>query len=214
MVVRSDNSDAGQVILALEYPYINGALREAGFFDPGTKRGLWLSSNFADRRRSWNPGNDIVRLATRGELHYKDTTNVVGNAKQTARLLALVARNKLFDDNATECGEMFEMLRKNGVAGATNSPIRNAVDDANPAPHNPKKWWSKLGIGDPGTATPQLNGLHDCALIERDKTVGTTLRYVLVFVGGLQPQAGPIGPEDVVWQEFVQIYDGGISSMH
>ena len=36
---------AGLVIDAVGYPYLNGVLREGGFFDPASKSGLWVSGN-------------------------------------------------------------------------------------------------------------------------------------------------------------------------
>jgi V8-like Glu-specific endopeptidase len=45
MLRWSNNAAASRCILALSYPYINGALTDAGFFDPRLHAGLWLSGD-------------------------------------------------------------------------------------------------------------------------------------------------------------------------
>jgi hypothetical protein len=50
-----NNSAAGKSIRALSYPYMNGALAAAGFFDPLAKSGLWISGDY--RGNDWLPAD-------------------------------------------------------------------------------------------------------------------------------------------------------------
>jgi hypothetical protein len=52
MIVNSDNHAAGQCIHGLGYSYINGALEQGGFFDSGTKKGVWAAGDF---KHGWAP---------------------------------------------------------------------------------------------------------------------------------------------------------------
>ena len=51
-IVHSDNRAAGQCIHGLGYSYINGALEQGGFFDSGTKKGVWAAGDF---KQGWAP---------------------------------------------------------------------------------------------------------------------------------------------------------------
>src|SRR5438093_2579195 len=43
---QNDEAAAGNYIRALSYPYINGVLESAGFFDSATNTGLWISGDY------------------------------------------------------------------------------------------------------------------------------------------------------------------------
>ena len=104
----SNNSAASRCILALGYPYINGALRAAGFFDAATDAGLWLSGDYLGG--DWLPGDAAGRpLARRwAALQGRRVTNFGGTALQVARLLTLLAQGKLVD--APSSAEMVGLM--------------------------------------------------------------------------------------------------------
>jgi Beta-lactamase enzyme family len=181
MILWSNNYAAGLVINALGYPYINGALRAAGFWDPPTKNGIWVSANYSNEREAWKPGaDDLIGLSSRGKKHYKATTNLVGTARQFARLITLAALDKLFDGDAVTCRDMLFVMRK-GVLPGNTSFIRDALEHDGTTVQQVN---SKLGIGVPSRDVPGRKGIHDCAVILREKTPGTQLRYVAVVIGG------------------------------
>ena len=66
MMGFSNDEAAGNCIRALSFPYINGVLGSAGFFDKTTSKGLWLSGDYGIH--DWipdAPGNPQIRLANR-----------------------------------------------------------------------------------------------------------------------------------------------------
>jgi hypothetical protein len=218
MILMSNPFAAGNVITSVGYPYLNGALREAGFFDPATKTGIWVSASYDSR--DWKPKVDPFELSPRGALHYKSRTNIAGNARQFARMLALAARHQLFDADAAACDDMMEFMRKDGIPGADNCFVRLAVE-ATPMPVGVPslkvdKFANKIGIGDPAPGQ-ELQGIHDCAIIQRTSSDGTTLRYVAVFTGGYSNfhlGAGVRDPETGGYFGFVWILDGAIAAAH
>jgi hypothetical protein len=201
MVRLSDPGGAAQVINAVGFPYLNGALRAAGFQDPVTRQGLWISGNYlgTDWKRQTEPEPGV--LSPRGKKHYTATTNFVGTPRQLARLFGLAATGALFGD-ATVSAEMVAFLRKNGRADVTRSFIQESI-----AARTPLKWASKLGIGD---ASPDngRSGASDVAIIERRLAPsGVTLRYVAVFLGGFLNDAP-------TYQRFVQRLDDAAAQIH
>ena len=191
MILWSHNTAAGRIIDALGLATVNSVLREAGFFDPKTKLGLWMSGNYITS--GWKPGVDFMTLTARGKAHYKDTTNFVGNAKQIARLLGLAARKTLFDGTGAICDEMITMMAKKPpitwILLALEAEVPPRVLDAVS---------SKIGIGNP-SPTSGLSGYHDCAIIARHDG-GTPLRYIIVFIGGY-------GTESDIYDGFIQTLD-------
>jgi hypothetical protein len=215
MILMSNPFAAGIVITSVDYPYVNGLLREAGFYDPGTKTGIWVSASYDSR--DWKPGVDPHTLSARGTLHYKAKTNLVGNAREFARLLALADRKVLFEGNGPVCDEMVKVMTKFGIPHSDTSFNRDAIDATpdgfggrKPAPKpavTVDKVFSKIGIGDaaPGKV---IRGIHDCAIIER-KRGGTTLRYVVVGVGGYDR-----GADVPAYDGTIQILDGAVAEGH
>jgi hypothetical protein len=225
MLLMSNPFAAGNVITGVGYPYLNGVLREAGFFHPATSTatstGIWVSASYDSR--DWKPGVDPVTLSARGTRHYKAKTNLVGNAREFARMLALADRNELFGGDVASCDDLRRFMKKFGIPGADRSFNREAVDDTpvgigdRKPPGTPElvvdEVFSKLGIGDPASAHgPQ--GIHDCAIIQRKKGL-TTLRYVVVGVGGYPDgSADPDdGAEGSTYYELIQMMDGAVASL-
>jgi hypothetical protein len=209
MIFMSNAIAAGEIIDRLGYPYLNGALREGGFFDAAStpKKGLWVSGNYASR--DWKRGVDAMDLSARGTAHYKATTNFVGNAKQFARLLALADRGELFDGaDAAACREMIAIMRRHALPGLPDPDVSFIRDAIAPplGPHVVDEAFSKIGIGVPAPPSPH-EGAHDGAIIERKKGA-TTLRYVVVVIGGYT--SGDSGAYD----RLVQLLDGAIAKVH
>jgi hypothetical protein len=219
MIMDSNNGIAGRVIDTLNYPYLNGALREAGFYDAAVREptpGIWLSSDYASEARQWVPHVDLKKLSDRGKRHYKDTTNVVGNAARYARMLALAARRRLFEGDGVTSAESDELLKimDKDIPGANTSLVQNAVDATPegvgdrpvgaPALHC-TRFDAKIGFGNPSPISGRV-GHHECAYIERHHGA-TTLRYVLVFVGGFSN-------ESATYDRFIQVLDGAVAKRH
>jgi hypothetical protein len=217
MVVRSDAGGASKVIDAVGFPYLNGALREAGFYDPASRRGLWISGNYLGRnwRSSTEPEPGV--LSARGAKHYKPTTDFMGTARQLARLFALAATGGLFRD-ATASADMVRLLRKdhNPDPLVTRSFVDESIRATPPGVGArrgggpalvPLTWVSKLGIGN---ASPLhgRSGHSDVAILERRHPTGgaLTLRYVVVFLGGF-------ANETSTYQRFVQEMDGVVADL-
>lgn len=111
MVKCSDNQEASKCILALSYPYINGVLRGAGFFEPDVSgdagEGLWISGNYHDGSKDWIP-DPTVNDANAGQiktLRWQTTTtppriktNFAATAQQVARMYALLAQDRLVNN--------------------------------------------------------------------------------------------------------------------
>jgi hypothetical protein len=215
MILMSNPFAAGTVITSVNYPYLNGLLREAGFYDPATTTGIWVSASYDSR--DWKPGVDPLTVSARGKLHYKSTTNLVGNAREFARLLALADRHVLFEGKGAVCDEMVKVMTKFGIPHSDTSFNRDAIDATpqgfgarKPPPKPPitvDKVFSKIGIGDaaPGQV---IRGIHDCAIIER-KQGATTLRYVVVGVGGYDR-----GLDSGAYDSVIQILDGAVAKGH
>jgi hypothetical protein len=192
MVFMSNAIAASLVIDAVGYPYLNGALREGGFFDPASKKGLWVSGNYRSSKGDWKPPPrpdvDAMDLSPRGTAHYKSTTNFMGNARQLALLLALLDRGELFDGaDATACSQMRLIMRRHALPGVPLPDVSFIKDDieATPPPVGPlvvDEAFSKIGIGVHAPHST-LEGAHDAAIIQRKKGA-TTLRYVAVVIGG------------------------------
>jgi len=213
MILWSHNEAASKVIDALRFPYINGALRDGGFFDPRSKRGIWVSGNFAGG--DWT-ASDLLPLSERGRKHYKPTTNFAGTSEQYARLLALLATGRLFDRSPTICDEVLKLLRKRVNPGestplSTNAFIANEVKAVHPV----KKAASKIGIGIPAPATRDRKGIHDCVVLDRDKGA-THLRYVAIVVGSYA-KALPTydqAADDALFRDFVRALDKAVDDRH
>jgi hypothetical protein len=183
MLRWSNNAAASRCIRPLSYPYINGLLGAAGFFErkpsgSSSPRGLWLSGDY--QSHDWLSADQAaVPLTPRwfwsdGKFTHR-VTNFAGTARQLARLLTLLAQDKLVTDpsNPQVCGEMRGLL--SGVTGI-GSYIGSALASDG---RSFTALYSKIGWGDDTRR-------HDCAIVER--TVGASdplqYRYVVVGLGG------------------------------
>jgi hypothetical protein len=224
MIQRSDTHAAASIIDRLDFPYLNGALRQAGFYDPRTNLGIWVSGNYLGGKGDWVVKEDLAVLTPRGAKHYKPTTNFMGNARQFARLFALAATGKLFGDAAASAA-MVEYMRKEGRTGdRTPCFVKDAIEATDPGvggrptgsvPLAVEKYADKIGIGDPAPPSP-LQGICDGAIIERPHPpvgdVRAHLRYVLVFVGGYKRPVPDVERE--VHYRLVQELDGVVAAAH
>jgi hypothetical protein len=176
MLRWSNNEAASKCIRALSYPYINGMLGAAGFFNKKSKVGLWLSGDYL--------GNDWLKADGAGQplsprwarLQRRKVTNFAGNAFQVARLMTFIARRP----------EMISLMT--GAAGI-GSYIRNGLVGATP-PRAFTAIASKIGCGDE-VPPPACGFSHDCAIVRIDRAGGSarTMRYVVVALGGHPNQA-------------------------
>jgi hypothetical protein len=189
MLRCSSNPAGSKAILALGYFYINGALDRAGFFDAGTKNGLWLSADFQ--------GHDWVRTQEEKDdnaagqpltarwasaqfdlktMQPRTKSNVTATAAQLARFMTLLARGQLLDPQSSQA--MRTLLDADN--GCT---VHFAKDALTAAGRTPTACFSKIGVGDDVF-------IHDCAIIERTVN-GKNLRYVAVGLGAA-PKHNPL----------------------
>jgi hypothetical protein len=174
MLRWSNNGAAGKCIRALSYPYLNGALAAAGFFDPMSKNGLWMSGDY--RGNDWRPADRAGQPLSRrwAGLQGRRVSNFTGTAFQVARFMTLLAQGRLVDRASS-----IDMLRM--MTGG--SYIGEGLSQADPQ-RDYSSARSKLGAG---------NDLsyHDCAIIrvDRDADPKKTIRYVSVVLGSLRTRA-------------------------
>ena len=179
MLRWSNNEAASKVIRALSYPYINGVLGAAGFFNRSSGEGLWLSGDYLGN--DWLKGNGAAQpLSPRwARLQRRKVTNFAGTAFQVARLMTLLAQGRLVDKDSSR--EMISIMT--GVAGI-GSYIRGGLAGAAP-PRAFTSIASKIGCGDE-LPPPACGFTHDCAIVRIDRggDPGRTIRYVVVALGG------------------------------
>jgi hypothetical protein len=184
MLRWSNNEAASNCIRALGYPYINGLLGAAGFFDQSSRAGLWLSGDYLGH--DWLPGDGAGQpLSPRwARLQGRKVTNFAGTAFQVARLLTLLAQGRLVDKDSSTA--MLGLMT--GVAGI-GSYIRGGLAGAAP-PRAFTAIASKIGCGDE-VPPPACGFTHDCAVVRVDRGTdpARTVRYVVVALGGHPNQA-------------------------
>jgi hypothetical protein len=174
MMRWSNNGASSNVIIPLSYPYINGLLASAGFFDPATNNGLWLSADYASHDWIPGPGNKAgLPLTNRwAKAQGRTKSNITGTAQQVARFMTALAQGKLVDQ--ASCTEMIGMMTE---AVAFHSYIQQAFEGATPQrPFTSVK--SKIGFGDDKFSS-------DCAIVQVDRGAdpARTLRFVEVILG-------------------------------
>jgi hypothetical protein len=171
----SNNAAAARFISALSYPYINGVLGSAGFFDMASNTGLWVSGNFAGD--DWRPSDLAGRpLSPRWQKPGHKVSNFTGTALQTARFLGLLAQGRLLDSQATSqlTGIMGVPFFREGLSKAR--PIRPVVSIR-----------GKVGIG------AWDRRLHDAAMVTvrpAIKTVSPAIKYVMAVLGSPPDRTG------------------------
>ncbi len=158
----SNDDSAGRFITPLSFPYINGVLGKAGFFETKTNSGLWVSGNYA--HGDWLPDDRAGKpLAPRWQKRDHKVSNFTGTALQVARFLALLAKGSLLGQP-----EDSELI---GIMGVPF--LRCALLKANP-PRPFTEIHGKVGIGAWGDGR-----YHDAAIV----TVNSDVRYVMALLG-------------------------------
>jgi hypothetical protein len=163
---HNDEAAAGRYIRALSYPYINGVLAAAGFFDPAKKRGLWISGDF--NGNDWLPNDAAgMPLTARWRLPGHAVSNFTGAAQQLVRFLGLMAQGKLVDRASS--AKMIELL---------GTPfLKKTLEDATP-PRSFASVNGKVGIGAWDTR------FHDGAIVRIERgPARTPIKYALVALG-------------------------------
>jgi V8-like Glu-specific endopeptidase len=174
MLRWSNNTAASQCILALGYPYINGALGHAGLFEDTLGRGLWLSADFAghDWVNTWvdwrNNAAGPALTPHWASAQGRKRSNATATAAQVARFMTLLALDRLVDPDA--CAEMRQLLEvtPGGIGSYANAALRRVG-------RSPIRIAGKIGYGDDAFS-------HDCAIVER-RVGGKDLRYVATVLG-------------------------------
>jgi hypothetical protein len=172
---QNDEAAAGNYIRALSYPYINGVLAGAGFFNPTDKKGLWISGDY--NGNDWL-GSDRagLPLTPRWRLPGHSVSNFTGTALQVVRFLGLMAQGKLVDSASS--AEMISLL---GVPF-----MRATLCDATPSPRPFTSAAGKVGIG-------EWDGrLHDSAIvrIERNGDPARSVSHAFAVLGSPNGIAG------------------------
>ena len=176
MLRWSNNAAASRCILALSYPYINGALMDAGFFDPYLHAGLWLSGDYESH--DWLPANRAGQPLTPrwATAQRRPKSNFTATSYQLARFMTLLARGRLIDSQYSE--EMRSLL--NAADGGIGSYVHEGLAGAAP-PRLSTTIRSKIGMGDDGFS-------HDAAIVYvTNPDPSLTLTYVSVALGSPPP---------------------------
>jgi hypothetical protein len=159
MIVDSHNPSAGFVIQALGFSLIGGLLEQAGFFKPGSKKGVWLAGDYLDTaakilaahndpsgdkdlKEEFNlgiSGWNEVRVPSVNDGLSKQATTCI----DMARLLVLMVDNRLVTD-AIKNEAMLGLLHL-AVFGGAKSLITRV------APSTFDIIQSKIGFGTLGT---------------------------------------------------------------
>jgi hypothetical protein len=175
MLTWSNDTAASLCIQALSFPYINGVLAGAGFFDAAQQHGLWLSADYEGN--DWLPNPKSNPQANRAgqplsarwqKAQGRKLSNITGTARQIARFLSRLGDDKLVADAASNQEMRGLMTGASGIGSYVNSALvadgRQATSIA-----------SKIGYGDDARS-------HDCAIVERS-VASKKLRYVIVGLG-------------------------------
>jgi hypothetical protein len=184
MLRWSNNEAASRCIRAIGFPYLNGVLGAAGFFDGSTRTGLWLSGDYLGH--DWLPGDGAgQRLSPRwAALQRRKVTNFGGTAFQVGRLLTLLGQGRLVDRDSSTA--MLGLMTGNRGIG---SYILGGLAGASP-PRAVSVIASKIGCGDE-VPPPACGFTHDAAVVRVDRGAdpARTIRYVAVALGG-NPDSG------------------------
>jgi hypothetical protein len=175
MMGFSNDEAAGLCIRALSYPYLNGVLGSAGFFDKTTNQGLWISGDYTGL--DWIPNVKGQPQNQAGQpltprwaiLQGRTKSNFTGTVFQVARLVSALAQGALVD--SASCTEMI-----NDIMGVPF--MEAALHDATPE-RQVTKIVGKVGIGD----EKPTHSLHDCAIITVDRPGKPALHFAAVVLG-------------------------------
>lgn len=172
MLRWSNNAAASNCIRPLSYPYINGVLASAGFFDGSA--GLWMSGDYEGHDWQSGSGNPAGQLLTArwATLQKRSKSNFTATALQVARFMTLLAQGNLVD-LASSADMVSIMTGADGIG----SYIAIGLDAATP-PRLFNSIASKIGFGDDKVS-------HDCGIVRIDRggDPTRTIRYVAVILG-------------------------------
>ena len=178
MMRWSNNEAASRCILALSYPYLNGALAAGGFFQrakPGSRAGvgLWVSGDYLGH--DWLSANRAGQALTPrwAAAQGRESSNFTGTSFQVARLLTLLAQGRLVDaDSSTDMQSIMT-----ATEGGVGSYLRHGLSHATP-PRRVSSYKSKIGLGDDGFS-------HDGAVLRVTPRppAGPNVKYVSVVLG-------------------------------
>jgi hypothetical protein len=196
MMRWSNNEAAARSISPLSFPYINGVLEAAGFYNSISKLGLWMSGNFTNE--VWSGAAHLMtepwKTLQAGTSRPGGKSDFVATARAVARLLTKLATNFLLPEPA-DCQEMRDLMT--GAQGL-GSRVKDALVGAQ---RIPDLVLSKGGSGDDDRK-------HDCAIVERTLVPsGKKIRYVVVGLGSLP------GDDFHLKRMFVKL-DDAIAALH
>ena len=165
---NNDEAAAGKYIRALSYPYINGVLEGAGFFDSMTNTGLWISGDY--NGNDWLDNDKAGKpIDPKWQKPGHKVSNFVGTAKQLTRYVGLIATGNL----ATSASSV-------DIEALLGRPwLDDILTNATPSRDHTS------AVGKVGIGTWDLRD-HDAGILtwERDPTDATkTIRYVVVVLG-------------------------------
>ena len=171
MLRWSNDEAASKCILPLSYPYINGVLGSAGFFDKSAKNGLWLSGDYEGNDWIPGPGNRAGQPLTprwaviqKTKAGNRTKSNMMGTAFQIARFMTALDQGKLVDTASS--AEIINLATgAHGIGSYIQGALAGARDGIVLA--------SKIGYGDDSVS-------HDCAIVAGSAPV---IRYVSVILG-------------------------------
>jgi hypothetical protein len=152
MIAKSNTYASGQVINALGFQYLNGALQAEGLFDRSSG-GLWLGANYNGRNWKKEPITNI--------------THIGATAAATAQFLALLEDNRLVSAAASD--QMRQLMWQAG------SWFRDGLDKAQ---RRPSKSYTKVGQATGGNDPFVV--YSECGVFERSSSDGSRFRYALV----------------------------------
>jgi len=146
MIRISGDHQAGECIRALGYAYLNAALKTAGFFTPGARKGkeqgIWIAGDYESSPQ--------VRIAARNDTDGA----LVMTTEAMCRLVAMIETGELVNDSALH-GEsnldMNDLLLS--AAHGLDIPYISKVSSTSPFSIEKNKiGWAHLGRGETGPA--------------------------------------------------------------
>jgi hypothetical protein len=160
-VFLSDDGSAADCVRDLGFPFINGALSEAGLQKRG--RGLWLSMDFMGHH--WDPEAAAAR-----EFSAQAST-----ARVLAEFMTLLQFDELLPGTAAEMFGMMSGLTDGNQVGIGSFIGGGAKEHLSDAEQKTLNVRGKLGYLDAGP-------YNDSAIVERSSKYGP-LKYVAVVLG-------------------------------
>lgn len=157
MIIPSNDCAAAECIWRLSYPYINVKLMEDGFYDPGSKKGIWLCGDYFFPGCLQRPegqkkarGQDYIRIDTVNDCDQTKHPPFCGSAENTtskemARFFLKILLEELVDEKSSH--EMRLLLHETQHGSPVGTP-----DPAFPPPPPDPSFLVKE-TGTPGSPT-------------------------------------------------------------